>query len=587
MSTVTASFHRDSTADEVLAGLDLHGRTYLITGGSAGLGMEAARALAAQGARVILTSRDEARGQAALQTLRAQAPQGAFEARQLDLASLASVRDFCERMIADGVALDGILGNAGIMATDEARTECGFERQFGSNHLGHFLLVNRLLRLLRRGGQARVVMMSSGAHRLADVDLVDPNFLQRPYDRWEAYGQSKSANALFAVALDHRWRDRGVRAFVVAPGIITGTNLHTHLDDSHFAVLLARQPAITELKHKTLQAGAATMVYALVHPSLQGRGGEFLEDCTQAPLNDDPVLPNVVMPRVLDPVKAEAVWALSERLVGERFPAPEPRENGAAGAAIVSGLDGNRLPASSFWRGRTLQLQLDEGGSAELQFDDALGCRWRGLPGFALPEQGQARVDVVEAAPEVFFIDLLPHAPQDQTLLVAADLRTRRALIVATRMNPRTPAAASCFEQRFLTAVVCAPGTRPEGEAPAPTAELTGQRALYVYDDKTAYEHVYLNANWYTYQSISGVRRGDAGCDEASFWKLREGVYVVTWRELLIDIAAVFVYDMAARQTTGKAWGTPQPGGPLLNIPAGAKIVPLQGASYPPELAPV
>ncbi|MCC7101342.1 MAG: SDR family NAD(P)-dependent oxidoreductase [Rubrivivax sp.] len=587
MTASTPTFHRDSSTDEVLAGLDLSGKTYLITGGGVGLGMEAARALAARGASVIITSRCPDRADAALATLRERVPGARFEARALDLASLASVRRFTEQLAADGVVLDGILGNAGIMATDEGRTECGFELQFGSNHLGHFLLVNRLLPLARRGAGARVVMMSSGAHRLADVDLEDPNFLRRPYDRWDAYGQSKSANALFAVALDHRWRDHGLRAFVVAPGIITGTNLHTHLDDSHFAVLLSRQPEIVNLKHKTLEAGVSTMVYALAHPGLAGRGAEFLEDCTVAPLNEDSRLPNGVMPRVLDAAKAEAVWALSERLVGECFAAPAPRVGGATGAAIVSGLDGNRLPASARWRGQTLALQLDEGGSLELAFDDADGCRWRGLPGFHLAAEGRARADVIEAAPGVFFIDLLLDEPQDQTMLIAADIEQRRALVVATRMNPRTPAAPSRFEQRFSTAVVGGPGTVATGPVPAPTADLTGKRALYVYDDTTSYEHVYLNANWYAYQSIGGARRGDAGCDEASFYKLRDGVYVVTWRELLIDIAAVFVYDMAALQTTGKAWGTPQPGGPLLNIPAGAKIVPLTGTGYPARHTPV
>jgi NAD(P)-dependent dehydrogenase (short-subunit alcohol dehydrogenase family) len=585
MATPSTSFHRDTTADEVLAGIDLHGKTYLITGGTSGLGQETARALAARGARVVITTRSAARGEEALDALRAQVPGARVEYRLLDLASLADVRRFTDALLKDGLRLDGIVGNAGIMATDEARTQDGFESQFGSNHLGHFLLINRLLPAVNRGPETRVVMLSSGAHRLNDVDLDDPNFERKPYDRWEAYGQSKSANALFAVALDARQRAHGLRAFVVAPGIILGTNLHHHLNDDHFKVLLERQPAIVNLQHKTLQAGAATSVFALVHPDLADEGGHFLEDCAYAPLNPDPTQPNGVMPRVLDAAQAEAVWALSERLVGESFPASA---NGPSAAAVAGGLAGNRLPQSAAWHGRVLELTLEDGIATRLVFDAQGGCQWTRLPGFDLPPAGSAVADVVEAAPGVYFIDLLLGDGQsDQTVCLFADTRSQHALLVATRMGARSAPGETRFSQRFTTAVLGPAATQPKGPAPAPTQDLNGKRALYIYDDSTVYEHLYLNANWYAYQAIKGVRRGDAGCDEASYYKLADDVYIVTWRELLIDIAAVFVYDMQALRSTGKAWGMPGAATEILNIPAGAVIHPLTETAYPPGMAPV
>nr|WP_316642312.1 SDR family NAD(P)-dependent oxidoreductase [uncultured Roseateles sp.] len=584
MTASSNPFNRNTTADEVLAGLNLQGRCYLITGGSSGLGQETARALAARGARVIITTRAQARADESLQALRAAVPGAQFEARLLDLASLADVRCFTDALLADGVQLDGIVGNAGIMATDEGRTEDGFELQFGSNHVGHFLLINRLLPAVKRGPEARVVMLSSGAHRLNDVDFDDPNFERKPYDRWEAYGQSKSANALFAVGLDRRQREQGLRAFVVAPGIILGTHLHTHLDDSHFKVLLERQPAIVHLEHKSLQAGAATTVFALVHPALAGQGACFLEDCGPAELNADPTLPNGVMPRVLDADKADALWALSERLVGERFDAAVA--SGPSAAAVAGGLAGNRLPQSALLRGTRLQLNLEGGTVAALQFGADERCRWSGLPGFELPAEGGATVDVVEAAPGVFFIDLLLDAPGDQTVAVVADTRHQRGLVVATRMGARSAPGETRFSQRFTTAVLGPAGTQPTGSAPAPTQDLTGRRALYIYDEHTVYEHLYLNSKWYAYQAIKGVRRSDAGCDEASYYRIADDVYVVTWRELLIDIAAVFVYDMKALRTTGKAWGTPGAATEIMNIPAGARIQPLATAVYPTEMLP-
>lgn len=317
-----SQFDRTTTADEVVADVDLTGKTYLVTGASSGLGEEAARALAARGARVILAVRTPEKGEAAAAAIRARHPDARLEVRLVDLGSLDSIRRFTDEVRAHHTVLHGLIANAGVMATDEARTSDGFELQFGTNHLGHFLLVNRLMPLLRAGAPARVVAMSSGAHRLASVDLDDPNFEQRAYDRWDAYGQSKSANALFALALDERHAAEGVRAFTVAPGIISETNLHHHLTPEMFEPLRARQPGVVTLPRKTLAAGAATMVWALVSPELSARGGDFLEDCGFAEINPDPVLPYGVIPWVRNRDLAEQVWTLSEKLVGERFPRP-------------------------------------------------------------------------------------------------------------------------------------------------------------------------------------------------------------------------------------------------------------------------
>ena len=316
------AFDRNTTVDEVVTTLDLHGKTYLITGASSGLGEEAARALASRGAHVILAVRSAERGEAAAQAIRARHSGASLELRLVDLGSLASIRRFTDEVKANHRVLHGLIANAGVMATDEGRTVDGFELEFGTNHLGHFLLVNRLLPLLKAGAPARVVAMSSGAHRLASVDLDDPNFTTRPYDRWDAYGQSKSANALFALAFDERHAADGVRAFTAAPGIIAETNLHHHLTQEMFEPLRARQPGVMSLPRKTLAAGAATMVWGLVSPELSARGGDFLEDCGFAEVNPDPVLPYGVIPWVRSRDLADKVWSLSERLVGEKFPRP-------------------------------------------------------------------------------------------------------------------------------------------------------------------------------------------------------------------------------------------------------------------------
>src|SRR6266699_2765399 len=207
-----------STTDEVLSGVNLKGKRILVTGVSAGLGVETARSLAAHGAQVVGTARDLNKAKAATEQVRknAAANGGSFELVELDLANLKSVRACADGLLAKGDAFDVVIANAGVMATPFGHTADGFETQFGTNHLGHFVLVNRIASLIRTGG--RLINVSSAGHRRSNVDLDDPNFERTPYEPFVAYGCSKTANILFAVAFDKRHRDRGVRAAAVHPG---------------------------------------------------------------------------------------------------------------------------------------------------------------------------------------------------------------------------------------------------------------------------------------------------------------------------------------------------------------------------------
>lgn len=224
-------FGATSTTDEVLSGVNLHGKRILVTGVSAGLGVETARSLVAHGAHVVGAARDLAKAEAATAQVRndAAAHGGRFELIQLDLASLKSVRACAGRLLAEGQSFDVVIANAGVMATPFAQTLDRFEMQFGTNHLGHFVLVNRIAPLIRRGG--RLINLSSAGHRFSNVDLDDPNFERTAYDPFVAYGRSKTANILFAVAFDQRHRERGVRAAAVHPGVIQ-TELGRNMDAS-------------------------------------------------------------------------------------------------------------------------------------------------------------------------------------------------------------------------------------------------------------------------------------------------------------------------------------------------------------------
>jgi NAD(P)-dependent dehydrogenase (short-subunit alcohol dehydrogenase family) len=320
------TFGATSTTDQVLAGVDLSGKRVLVTGVSAGIGVETARALASRGAHVIGAARDLKKAETAMEKAWVAAKNGGgVELLALDLASLTSVRAAADKLVKAGKPLDLVINNAGVMACPLMRTADGFEMQFGTNHLGHFVLTNRIAPLVREG--SRVVALSSAGHRFANVDLDDPNFVHTAYDPWIAYGRSKTANVLFAVAFDARHRGRGVRATAVHPGGIQ-TELARHLDPDHLAARVADINAtlaakgLPPLKLKTVPQGAATSVWAGVVAAADEVGGQYCEDCHVTTLiTDEPLDPvsGGVRPYALDPLRAEALWAKSEELVGEQF----------------------------------------------------------------------------------------------------------------------------------------------------------------------------------------------------------------------------------------------------------------------------
>ncbi len=321
---MTSNFGAETTTDEVLDGKTLTGRRVLVTGVSAGLGVETARALVAHGADVVGAARDLDKAHAATAAVRdaAAAGGGSFEIVALDLASLASVRACADALLADGRPFDIIIANAGVMAPPFGRTADGFETQFGTNHLGHFVLVNRIASLLRSGG--RLVSLSSSGHRLADVDLEDPNFERTAYDPWIAYGRSKTANILFAVEFDRRHRERGVRAAALHPGVIR-TELGRHMspadEEALMASINAAQAAAGRppLRHKSIPEGAATSVWTAMVADAEQVGGRYCEDCHVAEIQDGEGIRGGVRPYALDAERAKAFWAASETLVGERF----------------------------------------------------------------------------------------------------------------------------------------------------------------------------------------------------------------------------------------------------------------------------
>lgn len=317
-------FGEKSTTDEVLAGIDLKGQRFLVTGVSAGLGVETARVLAAHGADVIGTARDLAKAKRATESVKeaAWANGGMLTLVEVDLASLASVRAAADRLVEAGQPLDAIIANAGVMACPFGQTADGFETQFGTNHLGHFVLVNRIAGLLKPGG--RLVNLSSAGHRYADVDLDDPDFARTPYAPFLAYGRSKTANILFAVEFDRRHRDRGIRATAVHPGGIR-TELERHMTEAELADLIrtldegnaaAGKP---RFEYKSVPQGAATSVWAAVVAPAEEVGGRYCEDCHVAEIQALPGIRGGVQPYALDADHARALWAKSEAMVAEAF----------------------------------------------------------------------------------------------------------------------------------------------------------------------------------------------------------------------------------------------------------------------------
>lgn len=313
MARVTSRFGAYSTAREVAAGHDLSGKTAIVTGGATGIGIETARALAEAGAEVVLAVRKPELAEAAIADL-ARTAKGPVSWRMLDLASLASVRAFAQGWGAK--PLHVLINNAGVMACPFAQTADGFEMQFGTNHLGHYLLSVLLAPALEAAGGARLVALSSTGHRIADVDLDDPHFERRAYDKWVSYGQSKTANAQFAIAFNARFAARGIEAFSVMPGGIM-TPLQRHLPKEEMIAFgwINEQGQVRD-GFKTPEQGASTTVWAALAPELAGQGGLYLEDCAEAEPFDPKTPWRGVTAYARDPAKAEALWAYSARATG-------------------------------------------------------------------------------------------------------------------------------------------------------------------------------------------------------------------------------------------------------------------------------
>ena len=316
-----ADFGYRTTAAEAVAGIDLTGKHAIVTGGYSGIGLETVRALASAGARVTIGVRDAARGEATAQELNAELRDTKIQAAELDLGSLASVRRFAQTYLktlpAENAVLNILVNNAAVMACPFEHTEDGHELQFGTNHLGHFCLFNELLPALQEAEGARVVCLSSTGHFRSPVVFEDINFEQREYDPWAGYGQAKTANALTAVGIQSRYANKGIEAFAVHPGgIMTTLQRHMTAEEITQRGWVDEQGNINE-RFKTTEQGASTSVWAATAPALAGRGGRYLEDCSEAQ-----VLEKIsadftgVMNYAVDPALADKLWALSMDLIG-------------------------------------------------------------------------------------------------------------------------------------------------------------------------------------------------------------------------------------------------------------------------------
>ncbi|KCZ56816.1 oxidoreductase [Hyphomonas chukchiensis] len=314
---IGSGFGGKTTASEVLAGIDLTGRNAIVTGGYSGIGLETVRALAVAGARVTVPAR---RVEVAEDTLADVA--GDIEIASMDLADLRSVDKFTREYDETKRGLDILINNAGIMACPEGRVGPGWERQFGTNHLGHMAMSLALAPSMQRADSARVVCLSSTGHVRSDVHWDDPHFNNTPYDKWDAYGQAKSANALFALGVDHRGRDVGVRAFSVHPGGIF-TPLQRHLSEEEMVQLGWKAPdgsipPQVQAMFKTPEQGASTSVWAATSPQLNGHGGVYCEDCDIAKLADENSQRwEHARAWICDDEKAERLWTMSEKMLAD------------------------------------------------------------------------------------------------------------------------------------------------------------------------------------------------------------------------------------------------------------------------------
>jgi NAD(P)-dependent dehydrogenase (short-subunit alcohol dehydrogenase family) len=328
---IGSGFGASTTASEVIRGCDLSGQTAIVTGGYSGLGLVTTRALSSAGAKVIVPARDRDKAVSALGAV------GDVDIEEMDLMDPASVDAFAEWFVGSGQPLHTLVDCAGIMATPLRRDERGYESQFATNHLGHFQLAAGLWPALGEASDARVVSVSSRGHEFSPVVFEDPNYEHRDYDRWSAYGQSKTANILFALALDQRGQGEAVRAFSLHPGSIIDTGLGEYLTDADLraagVVDEDGKPVVDPARDlKSPEQGAATVVWCATSRQLDGLGGVYCEDCDIAPLAQGHAesrdgglpqtdqMPKGVMPYAVDAQAAERLWDLSEQLTGATLP---------------------------------------------------------------------------------------------------------------------------------------------------------------------------------------------------------------------------------------------------------------------------
>ena len=320
------AFGHHSTTDDVLDGIDLTGKRALVTGGASGIGAETVRALAAKGAEVIIAARNEKYANKVKADIIAVTGNEKIGFLFLELASLTKIKASAKDFLSRYDRLDLLINNAGIMACPFDKTEDGFELQFGSNHIGHFYFTNLIMPSLINAAPSRIVSLSSLGHRTSPVVFEDIHFKNRDYEKWSAYGQAKTANALFAVSLNKRFADRGVEAFSVHPGVIA-TRLGRHMTKEDFDRILSENPPSKndgEGKStggmKSVEQGAATSCYAATAPELSGKGGAYLEDCHIAEqLPNDSTIRGGIRQFACDPLVAEKLWDVSETMVGEKF----------------------------------------------------------------------------------------------------------------------------------------------------------------------------------------------------------------------------------------------------------------------------
>lgn len=312
---IQSPFNAKSTAAEVIKGIDLAGKLAIVTGGHSGIGIETVKALAGAGAEIVVPARDVVKSKAALSGVA-----GKISVASMDLADLASVRRFVAEIRATRKAVHLLINNAGVMACPEARVGKGWELQFATNHIGHFALTNELAPLLKAAKGARVVCLSSTAHKMSAIRWNDIHFAAEPYDKWVAYGQSKTANSLFAVELDARMKGDGVRAFAVHPGgIMTPLQRHLQLEEMVAAGWINEKGEPTEMSKglfKTPEQGASTTAFAATSGFLDGAGGVYCEDCNIAALADaDAPRWSMVAAHAVDKDEAVRLWSATEKMI--------------------------------------------------------------------------------------------------------------------------------------------------------------------------------------------------------------------------------------------------------------------------------